>query len=157
MHNIPEYPGFFLALEGACGAGKTTQAKRLADWLSGQGYCVKATREGGGTVLGEKLRDLIEDFECARLLATAPRSLLFLVLASRNLHVQRVIRPALSEGKIVVCERFEGSTYATQHYADQLEQLFLQGKHHYTYIQYSATTFPSKIIESIIYLKPAGE
>ena len=121
MYNTPKYPGFFLALEGAHGSGKTTQIRRLADWLSNQGYPVKATREVGGTVLGEKLRELIQDPEHACLLVKAPKSLLFLVLASRNLHVQRVIRPALSEGKIVVCERFEGSTYAIQHYADQLE------------------------------------
>jgi len=121
MSNTSESPGLFITLEGAHGSGKTTQVNRLADWLSGQGYCVKATREVGGTVLGEKLRDLIEGFECASFLEAAPKSLLFLVLASRNLHVQRVIRPALSTGKIVICERFEGSTYAIQHCADQLE------------------------------------
>lgn len=121
MHKIPEYSGFFLAFEGACGAGKTTQAKRLADWLSVQGYGVKATREVGGTVVGEKVRELIENLEYAALLMTTPKSLLFLVLAARNLHVQQIIQPALSEGKIVICERFEGSTYAIQHYADRLD------------------------------------
>lgn len=121
MYNIPEYPGLFLALEGAHGSGKTTQIRYLADWLSSQGYCVKATREVGGTVLGEKLRELIQDPEYVPFLVKAPKSLLFLVLAARSLHVQQLIQPALSEGKIVLCERFEGSTYAIQHYADQLE------------------------------------
>jgi dTMP kinase len=121
MDDTREYPGLFLTLEGAHGSGKTTQVKRLADWLSVEGYRVQATREVGGTVLGENLRRLIEDPECASCLVTASKSLLFIVLAARNLHVQQVIRPALSEGKIVICERFEGSTYAIQHYADQLE------------------------------------
>ncbi len=62
----------------------------------------------------------------------------------------------LSNSRTVISGGQRGLTNS-KHYADQLEQLFLQGKHHYTYIQYSATMFPSKIIESIIYLKPAGE
>lgn len=114
-------PGLFVALEGVHGSGKSTQAKRLATWLSDQGFSVETTREVGGTILGEKLRDLIAAPEWATVLATDPKSLLFLVLAARSLHVQQVIRPALSSGKLVICERFEGSTYAIQHYADQLD------------------------------------
>ena len=120
MNNTSKHPGLFLALEGAHGSGKTTQIGLLAHWLSSQGYDVEVTREVGGTVLGEKLRELIQDPEHARILMEASKSLLFLVLAARNLHVHQVIRPALSESKIVLCERFEGSTYAIQHHANQL-------------------------------------
>ena len=129
MHRTPKFPGLFLVLEGAHGSGKTTQARRLSDWLSDQGYPVKMTREVGGTLVGEKLRDLIEDSECASLLNEAPKSLLFLVLAARNLHVQKVIRPALEKGELVICERFEGSTFAIQHHADQLEWEIISQMH----------------------------
>lgn len=121
MHHTPKFPGLFLVLEGAHGSGKSTQARRLRDWLYDQACSVKMTHEVGGTLVGEKLRDIIEDPECASLLNEAPKSLLFLVLAARNLHVQKVIRPALEKGEIVICERFEGSTFAIQHHADQLE------------------------------------
>lgn len=121
MHDTREYAGFFVVLEGAHGSGKTTQAGRLSHWLSDLGFPVQSTREVGGTVLGEKLRCLIEDPQWAKYLEHAPKSLLFLVLAARNLHVLQVIRPALQQSKIVICERFAGSTYAIQHFADRLE------------------------------------
>jgi dTMP kinase len=117
MTSPHEYPGLFIALEGAHGCGKTTQAARLAEWLLGEGCDVHATREVGGTELGEKLREIIADPLYAPALEATPESLLFLVLAARSVHIKQIVLPALYEGKVVICERFNGSTYAHQSYA----------------------------------------
>jgi dTMP kinase len=105
--------GRFITLEGPDGAGKTLQARLLADALRGLGHAVALTREPGGTAFGERIRAL--------LLASAgePRSALtdaLLFNAARAELVERVIRPALTDGAIVICDRFADSTLAYQGY-----------------------------------------
>jgi len=100
--------GRFVTLEGIDGAGKSTHAAFIVEWLQACGRTVVATREPGGTPLGERLRDLLlaeaMDHETATLI----------LFAARREHVARVIRPALERGHDVVCDRFTDATYAYQ-------------------------------------------
>lgn len=105
--------GRFLVLEGGEGAGKTTQASLLAAWLDGLGVPHVLTREPGGTDVGEAIRSLVlgrTDLE------VPPLSELFLILAARAAFVEKVVRPALDAGKVVVADRFALSTLAYQGY-----------------------------------------
>ena len=103
-------PGVFITFEGIDGCGKTTQARLLGEWLRGRGHQVRLTREPGGTEPGEKLRELLLSPERV----ITPEAELFLYLADRSLHVAQVVRPALAEGCVVVCERHADSTLAYQ-------------------------------------------
>ena len=101
----------FITIEGGEGSGKSTLLGRLYDHLTAQGLSVIKTREPGGTPLGQELRRLIlhaHEFELKK------RTELFLFLADRAQHVEKVIKPALSDGKIVLCDRFNDSTIAYQ-------------------------------------------
>ena len=102
--------GKFITFEGADGGGKSTQVQLAAAWLREQGYEVVTTREPGGTVLAEKVRELVLD--PALPLNTTSQTLLY--LAARSEHVEKVIKPALNEGKIVLCDRFSDSTLVYQ-------------------------------------------
>lgn len=102
--------GKFITFEGADGGGKSTQVQLAAEWLREQGYEVITTREPGGTVLAEKVRELVLD--PALPLNTTSQSLLY--LAARSEHVEKVIRPALDAGKVVLCDRFSDSTLVYQ-------------------------------------------
>lgn len=108
--------GLFLTIEGPEGAGKTTQGHRLAEWLRARGLSVTLTREPGGDPLAEGVRALLQNPE----LALAPRAELLLFLAARAQHVAHVVRPALDEGRIVLCDRFSDSTVAYQSYGSGL-------------------------------------
>ncbi len=103
--------GVFVTLEGGEGTGKTTQAQRLAEHLERLGHRVRLTREPGGTALGRDLRRMLlevrEDPPC-------PRAELLLYGADRAQHVERLIRPALEAGEVVVCDRFTDATEAYQ-------------------------------------------
>jgi len=110
--------GVFISLEGIEGCGKSTQSKILYEYLSQIGNCVILTREPGGTSIAEKIRDLLLDPKNDSMTDTAE---LFLYLASRAQHVEQVIIPALNEGKIVICERFNDATYAYQGFARGLD------------------------------------
>ena len=101
----------FIVFEGGEGSGKSTQAKALEKQLLKLGYRVVLTHEPGGTLLGDKLRRWLK---WGRGLNIKTELLLF--LASRSQLVSRVIRPALEEGYIVICDRFEPSTFAYQGY-----------------------------------------
>ena len=101
--------GRFIVLEGAEGSGKSTQAQMLAQWLAGAGILHRLTREPGGTPLGEAIRSLVLHGE-----HMSVESELLLVLAARSAHVREVVRPALAAGQIVVCDRYELSTFAYQ-------------------------------------------
>lgn len=103
--------GFFISLEGGEGAGKSTQNKRLVDWLAGQGLEVIETREPGGTIVSEQIRQVLLDTRNAGLGATAE---LLLMFAARSQLVQEVILPALADGKVIVCDRFADASYAYQ-------------------------------------------
>ena len=102
--------GKFITFEGADGGGKSTQVQLAAAWLQQRGYEVVTTREPGGTVLAEKVRELVLD--PALPLNSTSQSLLY--LAARSEHVEKVIRPALETGKIVLCDRFSDSTLVYQ-------------------------------------------
>ena len=106
-----EKRGTFIAFEGVEGAGKGTQVRLAKEFLEGMGEDVLVSREPGGTPLGERLRDslLVEHGEGVDARAEA-----LLFAASRAQHVSRVIRPALEEGKIVLCDRFIDSSLAYQ-------------------------------------------
>jgi len=101
----------FITIEGVEGAGKTTQAARLADTLRRDGCEVVLTREPGGTELGRSLRTLLLDESS---LAPTPETELLLYLADRAEHVQRLIRPALEKGAVVIADRFSDSMIAYQ-------------------------------------------
>ncbi|MDG2307924.1 MAG: dTMP kinase [Candidatus Binatia bacterium] len=101
----------FITIEGVEGAGKTTQAARLADVLRREGHDVVLTREPGGTDLGRRLRHLLLDESS---LAPTPQTELLLYLADRAEHVQRLIQPALEKGSVVIADRFSDSMVAYQ-------------------------------------------
>ncbi|HET7205996.1 MAG TPA: dTMP kinase [Terriglobales bacterium] len=103
--------GKFITIEGLDGCGKSTQLERLAHVLRHQGLDVVVTREPGGTETGEKIRGLLLASGTADL---APMAELALMFASRAQHLKEVILPALSQGKIVLCDRFTDSTEAYQ-------------------------------------------
>ena len=101
----------FITLEGGEGAGKSTQAKRLATALEARGIAVCATREPGGSTGAEEIRRLLVDGEPGRWDALSETLLLF---AARADHLAQTIRPALAAGRFVICDRFTDSTYAYQ-------------------------------------------
>lgn len=103
--------GYFISLEGGEGAGKSTQNRRVVKWLTEQGHDVVETREPGGTAIAEQIRKLLLDTRNAGL---NPVSELLLMFAARSQLVEEVIRPALAEGKVVVCDRFTDASYAYQ-------------------------------------------
>jgi dTMP kinase len=106
-----ERRGSFVSFEGIEGAGKGTQVRLAKDFLEAQGHDVLVTREPGGTTLGEHLRDTLLEHGQATVDARA-EALLF--AASRAQHVSHVIRPALEEGKVVLCDRYLDSSLAYQ-------------------------------------------
>lgn len=104
-------PGLFIAFEGNEGSGKSTQARRLAETLRAEGYETVLTREPGGSPLAENLRALVVQGDPDSMDAVT-ETLIF--TAARRDHLNRVIHPALETGKIVICDRYLGSTYALQ-------------------------------------------
>jgi dTMP kinase len=106
--------GSFIAFEGVEGAGKGTQIAMAEDYLRAQGFDVLVTREPGGTDLGERVRSILLDPETGKL---DPRSEALLFAATRAQTVTSVIRPALAEGKVVVCDRYIDSSLAYQGWA----------------------------------------
>ena len=109
--------GKFITFEGGEGGGKSTQAARMAGYLRGKGLEVVETREPGGTPQGEDLRDLLVQGDPDRWSALSE---LLLLTAARVEHVNRLIEPALAEGKWVICDRFADSTLAYQGIAGEL-------------------------------------
>jgi dTMP kinase len=103
--------GFFISLEGGEGAGKSTQHALIVDWFSGQGKTVVEAREPGGTPVSEQIRQVLLDTRNAGLNPTAE---LLLMFAARSQLVEEVIRPALADGNVVVCDRFADASYAYQ-------------------------------------------
>jgi dTMP kinase len=107
----PPSTGFFIAFEGVEGSGKGTQIQMAAEHLRREGYDVLLTREPGGTELGERLRSLLLDPATG---AVDARTEALLFAASRAQTVHSVIRPALAEGKVVICDRYVDSSLAYQ-------------------------------------------
>lgn len=102
--------GRFITLEGMDGAGKTTHLEWLQQRLLSRGVPLTVTREPGGTVLGESLRQLLLHGSEPR----RPETEALLMFAARNEHIARVIAPALEAGQWVLCDRFTDATYAYQ-------------------------------------------
>ncbi|MFO1324798.1 MAG: dTMP kinase [Burkholderiales bacterium] len=100
--------GRFITLEGVDGAGKSTHARHLTEAIGALGHRVTATREPGGTPLGEKLRELLLHMPMTHVTEA------LLMFAARREHVEQVIKPALARGDWVVCDRFTDATYAYQ-------------------------------------------
>lgn len=108
----------FITLEGGEGAGKSTQARRLADKLEEKGHSVVVTREPGGSPGAEIIRKLIVSGDEGR---WTPKAEALLVFAAREDHLMRTIRPALDRGAWVICDRFIDSTRAYQGAAQGLD------------------------------------
>jgi len=111
--------GFFIVFEGPDGSGKSTQAELLFKKLKHDGHSCIITEEPGGTPEGEKIRDLLlnPDYELC------PKTELFLFLADRAEHVNRIIQPSLKEGKVVICSRYIYSTLVYQGIVRQITAL----------------------------------
>ncbi|MCU0725216.1 MAG: dTMP kinase [Planctomycetes bacterium] len=103
--------GRFLVLDGPDGSGKSTQASRLCAWLAAEGRRVAHLRDPGGTRIGEKIRALLLDPEHREI---DVRAEVLLFMASRAQLAAERIRPALSRGEVVVCERWIGATLSYQ-------------------------------------------
>ncbi|MDI6827274.1 MAG: dTMP kinase [Armatimonadota bacterium] len=111
-------PAYFITLEGPEGSGKSTQANMLADALLKCGVKIKLTREPGGDPISEKIRNILlqgADDEIT------DRTELFLYLAARAQHTEKVIRPSLENGITVICARYIDSTTAYQGYGSGLD------------------------------------
>jgi dTMP kinase len=109
--------GLFITLEGIDGTGKSTQLRLLARHLKQRGLAVRATREPGGTKVGERIRKILLASSTTRL---APLAELALMYAARAQHLQEVIRPVLAQGKIVVSDRYNDASLAYQGYGREL-------------------------------------
>lgn len=103
--------GRFITLEGIEGAGKSTLARKVQEWLLGRGIRARLTREPGGTPLAERVRQIVLTPDAEALTPVCETLLMF---AGRSLHVENLIRPALGAGEWVVCDRFTDATYAYQ-------------------------------------------
>lgn len=116
--------GSFITLEGCEGSGKSTLMTQLAEYLTGRGYSVVKTREPGGTPFGEKIRHLLLDGGHAFNICSQAELLLF--LSDRSQHIEEMIKPALKQGQIVLCDRFNDSTIAYQGAARGMDVEFVQ-------------------------------
>jgi dTMP kinase len=103
--------GFFITFEGLDGSGKSTQLRRLKEWLHSNGLKVTATRQPGGTRVGDRIRALLLDSRTDSLSSFAELGLMF---SDRTQSITEVIEPALEAGHIVLCDRFTDSSEAYQ-------------------------------------------
>ena len=104
----------FITLEGIEGSGKTTQICRLVEFFEGRGIECVATRQPGGTLIGENIRSILLDPANS---ALEPLAELLLYMADRAQHINELIRPALKNGKTVVCDRYFDATLVYQGFA----------------------------------------
>src|SRR5579859_5086996 len=116
--------GFFMTFEGNEGCGKSTQVELLARRLRALGHCVRVLREPGGTPIGEEIRHTLKHSKNNH--AMTAEAELLLMNASRAQLVREIIRPALADGEIVLCDRFYDSTIAYQGYGRQLDLKMVQ-------------------------------
>lgn len=114
----PPERGPFLVLEGVEGAGKTTQARLLTEWLESAGVAFTLAREPGGTEVGEAIRNVVQD---RPELTVPPETELLLYLAARAAFVREIVRPVLDRGELFIADRFSLSTYAYQGYGRGLD------------------------------------
>jgi len=111
MTNDLSNKSLFITLEGVEGAGKSTLMDYVADLFSKAGHEVIQTREPGGTKTGEQIRNILLD---SNNIGLTNNTELLLMFAARAQHLQEVIKPALSSGKVVICDRFTDASYAYQ-------------------------------------------
>jgi dTMP kinase len=104
--------GLFITFEGPDGSGKTTHIKLLYDFLVSKGFSCVCTREPGGTKVGEKLRDILKNPALNKKLSIQTEVLL--LQTARAQHVFEVIKPALKEDRVVLCDRYADSSTAYQ-------------------------------------------
>ena len=109
----------FITFEGTEGCGKTTQITLLAQRLEQSGYRVRVTREPGGCPISNEIRRILLEPSSAGM---DPRTELLLYAAARAQHVAEVIRPALQQGEVVLCDRFSDATFAYQGFGRNLDQ-----------------------------------
>lgn len=125
--------GLFITLEGADGCGKTTQLNLLKEYLTSNGYEIVVTREPGGKGVGEKLREILLNYDGE----VSDRCEAFLYLADRAQNIDTIIKPAINSGKIVLCDRHTDSSVAYQGYGreqnidniNMLNELAVNGVH----------------------------
>src|SRR5205823_9507628 len=110
-------PPFFVSLDGIDGTGKSTQCRLLAEWLRGRGHTVTECIDPGGTPVGDELRAIVLGHRND----LTPRAEALLFMASRAELVERVIRPALSAGGVVVCDRYLLANVVYQGHAGGLD------------------------------------
>ena len=109
--------GLFITFEGGDGCGKTTQNELLNKYLKNKGFDTLLTREPGAKGLGVKLREILLNYDGE----VSPQCESFLFLADRAQHIDCIIKPALKEGKIILCDRHTDSTVAYQGYGRGLD------------------------------------
>ena len=107
-----------MVLEGVEGAGKSTQARLLGEWMEACGIPFTLTREPGGTEVGEAIRNVVQD---RPELSVPPETELLLYLAARTAFVKEVALPVLERGELLIADRFSLSTYAYQGYGRGLD------------------------------------
>ena len=110
--------GRFVVLEGVEGAGKSTQARMLGEWMEACGIPFTLTREPGGTEVGEAIRNVVQD---RPELSIPPETEFLLYLAARTAFVKEVALPVLERGELLITDRFSLSTYAYQGYGRGLD------------------------------------
>ena len=118
--------GRFITFEGVEGSGKTTQVRMAKSYLEAEGLPLVATDEPGGTPLGKIIREMLLNVGPY---AIFPHAELLLFMAARAQHVQEVIRPALQQGKLVLCDRFLDATLAYQGWGRGLDRAFIETLH----------------------------
>jgi dTMP kinase len=118
----------FITFEGIEGSGKTTQIQMLSNWLEERGVEHLLTREPGGTPIGDKIRRLVLDPAHSGITASCE---LLLYAAARAQHLEQVIRPALEDGRLVLCDRFKDATIAYQGFGRGLPLDLVLGLHEF--------------------------
>jgi dTMP kinase len=118
--------GLFVTFEGLDGSGKSTQLRRLKEWLEANGLAVTATRQPGGTRVGDRIRALLLDSRTENLSSLAELGLMF---SDRAQSIAEVIEPALEAGRIVLCDRFTDSSEAYQGGGRQLGSQIVRDLH----------------------------
>ncbi|MDM8532037.1 dTMP kinase [Anaerolineales bacterium HSG25] len=113
----------FITFEGTDGSGKTTQIQRLTARLEAEGQTFYATREPGGTKIGDQIRQVLHDVNNTEMTAEAE---ILLYTASRAQLVRELVNPRLARGEVVLCDRYVESTYAYQGYGRGLDFAMLR-------------------------------
>lgn len=119
--------GFFITVEGTDGSGKSTQISLMKEYLGKLGYDVVLTREPGGTNIGEKIRALVLDADNAEMGIITE---MLLYASARAQLVEQVIKPAIDNGRIVICDRFVDSSYVYQGFGRGIDLQIVDSVNH---------------------------